>query len=162
MSKRDHGVPASSWWAGLQPGTPTSTTNQYVGAAFQLQSPGRMFGVALFRQLSDTKAHWAHVVDAATNELLRSYHFKNVVGPDTGGWQNAWIRPALRMDPAKSYYVMIAYPGGGWSRLSNQLPLVRNGINMLNSFQTTQFDPTTGGWTLNFNANSVDILVQFD
>jgi uncharacterized protein DUF4082 len=161
MPVRDHGAPSVSWFGGLQPGTPTGTGNIYVGEVFEITAPGRLFGVALYRTLNDTHAHWAHITDNLTNELLRTYYFKDVTGPATGGWQQTWIRPALRLTPNNPYNLLVAYPLGNWCRLANAAG-VRNGITFISSFQTTQFDPTVGGFTLGNNANGVDVLIQFD
>lgn len=162
MSKRDHGPQSLTWWNGLNPTNLGGTSNIFVGGAFQLQANGRLFGIRAFRSALDSQQHWGFVVDPDTLKLLAATRFYPTVIGSIGVWQNAWLRPAVVMPAGQLFYVIVAYPHGQWMRVSNALPTIVNRIEYWNGFQGTNFDVTAGGWTLNTNANGVDVLVQFD
>ena len=162
MSGRDHGAPAVHSFGATNPTTLIGTANTYVGGIFQLNAAGRLFGLRMWRPASDVQAHWAHVIDASNDQLLRSACFMDVAQGATAGWQQLWLRPVLRMDTSKAYRIYVAYPGGNGYRITNGSGGVNhNGIIYHNGFQQTGFDPTVSPST-NSHANGVDLLVYFD
>lgn len=81
------------------------------------------------------------------------------------GWQQGWFRPWVRVDLTHTYWVANLFVGGGFYRTNNRVsggPVTVNGIQLVNSFQSTALDLTLVSPTMNANANAVDVLFYPD
>lgn len=165
MPKRDHGQPALSWWGASAPPTQvTISAHQYIGAVFQVDTPGRLFGFRYYRLAGNSNGPWAVFWDTSALKLICAKSFFDAP-PAANGWQQTWIRPTIRLDDTHFYNLAIL-GASQYFRFTNHLPsggnIDNNHIQMYNGFTVNTADPTAASLTLTQHANGVDLLFQPD
>lgn len=82
----------------------------------------------------------------------------------TPKWHHLWFGKPIRIVVGDTYRLAAVFVGGGFYRTNAALtsPVTRNGIQFLNSWQTTSLDIGNAILTTNTNANALDVLFQAD
>jgi hypothetical protein len=161
---RPHGKQASSWWSTTTPATFVALAAiTWIGTTANFTSSGRLAGVRVWNPSGDPQPRIGLIWDATTLKCLRSVVFRQDVTIAVDTWLQAWFRPWFRVDTTHGYRVAILM-GGGFRRNNAALvsPVTANGIQLLNSFQSTSVSPADASITTNTNANGVDFLFQAD
>lgn len=168
MSKRDHGVPASSWWGTNVPTTSgVGTATTWVGVRFRTTVAGRIAGFRFYDAfgaggiMTSQLQLWTWVPNRLA---LRSTPFLWTLGTSANAWRQKWFRPWFRPTIGTDYCLAVLYSGGGFFRNNAALtsPVTRNGITFVSSFQSTALDLSIATISENTNANAVDVLFYAD
>jgi hypothetical protein len=167
MPKRSHGPLAASWFGAAAPTTgPTGTSTTWIGNVVQFTVPGRVAG---FRTYMGTSGGDSVLYAMLDRNLSPPKYVATKGGWPIAGqpasWQQVWFRPWVRINTSHTYWILAVYIGGFFYRNTNALsggPVTRNGIKMVNGFQTTTLDLPNTSPTVNANVNSIDVLFYAD
>jgi hypothetical protein len=162
VPKPPHGTPSASWW---EAGVPTSqialAALTYVGVHLSFANAGRIFGFRAYLAAGDPNYHWCLLWNYGTGQLLAAkamYDMTQVAD----GWRQCWIHPTVGVNNSDTYMLAILF-GTHYYRSNARLSggtVTFNGIQFINSFQSTGISPPSVTPTPNSNANGVDVLFQ--
>lgn len=158
-----HGQRALTWWGATVPPTRvTLAASTFIGVAFNVAVPGRIFGFSTYLTSADNNDQWAVLWNHDTQKLQRVKEFFNIAQGASNGWRNTWVRPTFRAVPGTNYYLGVLMGTAYFRQVAALATAVtHNSIQFTNGWQSTAIDPL-GVTTLNTNANGVDILFQAD
>jgi hypothetical protein len=166
---RIHGQQQVGWWDGHAAPTtgPTGTSTTWVGLVVRFPAAGRVFGLQFYGG-----------TDAGAGNYTLGFICPQGIGyPDklaihgytspsdaTARFQHLWLPRAFRVGTTEDYRMAVLYRGGGFFRTNNVLttPVTRNGVTLVNGFQSTALDVISASVTVNANANAIDVLFQPD
>lgn len=163
MTLGAHGIRAQQWWSTNPLVGPTGTATTWVGVKFEVDCPGRLFGMRTYRSSGNSDAPFGIVWDETTGDIVAAKHWYPEIMP-SAGWRNAWIKPVVRLDETHTYFIAVMYYLGRFFRNTGGLSsdVVHDCIRFKSSFQSTALYPARGTTTTNTNTNAVDILFHPD
>lgn len=159
-----HGKLCDTWWGATAPPTlVTVAALTWVGLSFSPTVNGRFMGFRAYVSSSAQSPGFAILWDKFGHIVLATKMFVNQT-PGSALWLQCWSRPAVRLVIGTQYSLAACF-STSYHRSNTAIPgggVAQNGINLIESFQSTAVSPAFTAPTTNTNRNGVDVLFLAD